>query len=279
MTGTGTQTDPYIVDNWEDFVTAASDATAYVCIKSGTIFDLNKIAPGGLSQVDIKCNEIEGNGCFIRNLYMVRGSSNSYGFNFAGFSVTIKNINFIDMYLLNNSSATTYFFRSCASTTFYNCTFSVIINSIGDDMATLTDSADFYNCSMYVIFKGYANGIGNSAGASIINNCNIYIDASMSTFYGTTGTYYTLQNSKISGIPHRYFHIYGDVYTSVLDLNVESGKYLKYTGDYADGILINADKVADDVTIPSTMMAVTTGQMTDTAYLESIGFPIGTETA
>lgn len=276
MTGTGTQTDPYVVDNWEDFVTAIGTENAYVSVPTGTAFDMNKILPEGLSALTIKCTELDGNGLILRCIYINRGSTNTYGLTFNG-TVAVKNVKFLDMYLLNTSSSTTYFFHGCSSTTFYNCTFSVIINSISDDMATLTDSADFYNCSMYVIFKGYANGIGYSASASIINNCNIYIDASMSTFYGTTGTYYTLQNSKISGIPHRYFHIYGDVYTSVLDLNVESEKYLKYTGDYADGILINADKVADDVTIPSTMMAVTTGQMTDTAYLESIGFPIGTE--
>ncbi len=276
MTGTGTQTDPLVPTTWEDFVTAVGTSGAYVSVAAGTVFDGNKISPEGLPMLTIKCTELDGNGLILRCIYINRGSTNNYGLTFNG-TVTVKNVKFLDMYLLNTSSTTTYFFHSCSGTTFYNCTFSVVVNSLGSSMATLTDSADFYNCALYAVFKGYANGISYGAGSSIINNCNICIDASNSTFTGTTGTDYTLQDSKLSGIPHKYFTVNTTSYASVLELDVEAGKSLSCNADYARGILINADKVDPSVSIPEKMMAVTTTQMTDTAYLESIGFPIGTE--
>ena len=50
MTGTGTQTDPYIVDNWADFVTALGTSGAYVSFPEvGGVLDMNDIAPEGLS--------------------------------------------------------------------------------------------------------------------------------------------------------------------------------------------------------------------------------------
>ena len=59
MTGTGTQTDPYIVDNWADLVTALGTSGAYVSFpEGGGVISMNDIAPEGLSsQITVSCAE------------------------------------------------------------------------------------------------------------------------------------------------------------------------------------------------------------------------------
>jgi hypothetical protein len=50
MTGSGTQADPYIVDNWADFLTAATISTdTYTEFAEGTVIDINDVQPEGFS--------------------------------------------------------------------------------------------------------------------------------------------------------------------------------------------------------------------------------------
>ena len=73
MTGTGTQTDPYIVSTLADLRTAVGTAGAYVEMDpdaSTKILDLNGSATNPVTQrLDINCASLAGNGWRIRNLY------------------------------------------------------------------------------------------------------------------------------------------------------------------------------------------------------------------
>ena len=48
MTGTGTQTDPYMVSDWEEFVTAVGKTDVYVECSKNAVWDMNNIAPDGI---------------------------------------------------------------------------------------------------------------------------------------------------------------------------------------------------------------------------------------
>ena len=50
-----------------------------------------------------------------------------------------------------------------------------------------------------------------------------------------------------------------------------------YDNDKTYGVLINSDKVDSAITIPDGLNAVTTEQLKDDNYLDSIGFPIGVD--
>lgn len=102
MTGTGTKTDPYIVDNWQEFeaavelVQSATQTTpAYIHFNpnaSNKIVDMRKIHPSGCPTYNIGSTNLIGNGWEIRNLYLtnslikVSPGGAVIGFNFTKFS-------------------------------------------------------------------------------------------------------------------------------------------------------------------------------------------------
>ena len=96
MTGTGTQADPFIVDNWPDFVTAVGTYDAYVEFPDGGgVIDMNNVAPTGIPEITLACASIEGNDWIIQNLYCKghKGFSTAYGK-----YVSIDKLHFLDFY-------------------------------------------------------------------------------------------------------------------------------------------------------------------------------------
>ena len=74
MQGNGTQVDPYIPENWDEFVYAVGkDKQTYVTMpEGGGVFDMNDIAPTGGITVNVNCLSLEGNDWEIRNAYNVK---------------------------------------------------------------------------------------------------------------------------------------------------------------------------------------------------------------
>ena len=75
MTGSGTQTDPYIVDSWAEFESIGinSNSSVYVHFNpdaENKIIDMNEIYPEGCPSYSIGSSEIYGNGWEIQNLYL-----------------------------------------------------------------------------------------------------------------------------------------------------------------------------------------------------------------
>lgn len=139
MTGTGTQTDPYIPTTWSEFVTAVGTSGAYVeCPKnlvltsdtdivesklyvdsSGEVildpvkenlseyyentfvFDMNKIMPYGLTEsIVIKAANINGKGATIANIYTSPATAPASVF-VAKEQTYMHSINFFNIYLEN----------------------------------------------------------------------------------------------------------------------------------------------------------------------------------
>jgi hypothetical protein len=88
-TGTGTQADPYIVDNWDDFLLVCNLTTStYIkwADSEDKVVDFNEINPQGYdSTIEIKGN-VDFNGWELRNLWsranraiMITGASSPLG--------------------------------------------------------------------------------------------------------------------------------------------------------------------------------------------------------
>ncbi len=123
MTGTGTQEDPYVVDNWNDFVTAVGQYDAYVTCPEGLVFDMNEIAPDGINGIIINCKWLDGHGLTIKKLYNTR-NHDYYGFITTGRPSTICNVN-----IESFESLGTMIMNDKGNLTVYNCIFSGIMQN------------------------------------------------------------------------------------------------------------------------------------------------------
>ena len=160
MTGTGTQADPYIVDTWADFVTAVGKSDVYVECAEGTVWDMNDIAPDGISsRINIYAKSINGNGVIIKKLYFTSNAS----FFFAN-STSVTGVDFLDSLIESG----TFIYRAGAAT-FQECRFSGIIQDSTFFYNTANSSAYIKRSSINLQFQGNSllccgyyvgNGIG-----------------------------------------------------------------------------------------------------------------------
>ena len=72
MTGSGTQTDPYIVDNWNDLISVINHIGVYIEFDNNSenkIIDMSKIYPMGIGNISCGFKSLNGNGWIIKNIY------------------------------------------------------------------------------------------------------------------------------------------------------------------------------------------------------------------
>lgn len=291
MTGTGTQADPYIVDTWADFVTAVGESDAYVECAEGTVWDMNDIAPDGISsRINIYAKSINGNGVIIKKLYFTSNAS----FFFAN-STSVTGVDFLDSLVESG----TFIYRSGAAT-FQECRFSGIIQDSTFFYNTANSSAYIKRSSINLQFQGnsllccgYYVGNGTGGRPIICENCNVRLSGSSTnsstiTSYDSNYKYnlITFENCLISGVnPFKYLYVswawssgtYSSKY-SVFDIVCSSGQFITNAPRYSSIVncIINSDKL-NGATVDTAIKKVTDDQLHDASYLQSIGFPIGVE--
>ena len=289
MTGTGTQADPYIVDTWADFVTAVGESDAYVECAEGTVWDMNDIAPDGISsRINIYAKSINGNGVIIKKLYFTSNAS----FFFAN-STSVTGVDFLDSLVESG----TFIYRSGAAT-FQECRFSGIIQDSTFFYNTANSSAYIKRSSINLQFQGnsllccgYYVGNGTGGRPIICENCNVRLSGSSTnsstiTSYDSNYKYnlITFENCLISGVnPFKYLYVswawssgtYSSKY-SVFDIVCSSGQFITNAPRYSSIVncIINSDKL-NGATVDTAIKKVTDDQLHDASYLQSIGFPIG----
>ncbi len=287
MTGTGTQTDPYIVDNWNDLVSKMKEYDVYIELDPNSenkVIDMNDAAPNGVGNISIKFRKLKGNGWTIKNIYCPY--KNLFTYNSVSspetkHSITFENLNIVNIYKNDTCSeydcSVFYSNNNGYPLIFRNCKISCVIasSSSSSDPTLFSYYVNFYNCSInlkaysqyFFPFKGW-----NQYGMCSMQNCNVKINAQNVTNFLS---YFNISNTKISGSVKAlssFINSYTKFSTVVIDLSTD------YTGTISDKAcgLINSDK-APNITAGAGMNLVTTEQMTNAEYLASIGFPIFTE--
>lgn len=296
MTGTGTQADPYIVDNWPDFVTAVGTYDAYVEFpESGGVIDMNNVAPTGIPEINVACASIEGNGWIIQNLYCKghKGLSTAYGR-----YVSIDKLHFLDFYfddegrydrtgilLFGNSSDDRqgYFFTECQFSGIVNCSYYSDDESKRNGLfrqGNYWEKCLLLRCSINVQLNGYAILLGGSYYTHNDNRvewCNIKVSGTSPrwTKYGDYRNCYITGDSAATGFDASY----GSSNFNIVNADFSSAESFECVGRSGTGIinLINTDLLPDGATIGNGFIGVTTEQLHDAAYLASIGFPIGVD--
>ena len=271
MTGTGTQSDPYIVDNWEDFVTAVSRNEVYVQFsEGGGSIDMNDIAPEGVAKTMIKCIDINGNGWHIRNLHF----KNTDAFHLGYSSTTIKDLHFSDFNGEMFSGGSLFGHGGGGRIRFELCSFSGRADGEGKVFALASDDYTydyFYRCAFKLNCHENTIPFSTANRASPLEYCNIFINCENSA---PRSVQVALKNSYLRGnIRGGLYFICneGPNYNSVVDAGI-GGSIDGHGASYYSNILINSEKVTGSINGKFTQ--VTASQLKDAAYLKSIGFPI-----
>lgn len=174
MTGTGTQTDPYAVDNWEDLTAAVKNDGAYIECRKGTVIDLEEISttPTEYTLTLSPNVTINGNGAVIQNgkLKLVNKTYPGY--------IRFSDFNFID--IITNSE----FIKTTAASSSY-------------------PSWNFTRCEINVFGAGgaYFVNMGYSYSDVSFNSCNI-------TYDDPNGIYFYLDQGALNVLTHNYCNLY-----------------------------------------------------------------------
>lgn len=264
MTGTGTQNDPYIVDIWEDFVTAAGTSGAYVKVADDTVWDMNSIAPEGITSLSFYCTELDGNNAVIQNLYFNEASE--YGVFYVYNSV--HDISFLDFLSKQDSSHYSHALINLSSgSNIQRVTFSGIVS--GTYNHYIFDGVRyerFKNCSLNLKMqlgsgKVYISDDNRSALGYFENN-HIVIDATNAQLYNSDFGIHN-DNSLVEIVR-------AEGYSEILPRSNARSTIVRYD----KGTEREKNYVFDAA---GAWHEVTSAQLQDAAYLASIGFPIGVD--
>lgn len=272
MTGAGTQADPYIVDNYPDFVEAAGTAGAYVEFVANTKIDMNDVSPSGVGQLTINCANIDGKNSEITNIYCTADIFLHY--NHSGQSCVVSHLK-----LTNIKMERTLIYVNAGSMTFKECVFSgisygtassytvVYTNTSSNSSASLSFTTDELGCSLTIDAPNgaaFCNGYYNKCPS--FYNCNLKINCNILVYSSNCAVY--LENSFLSG-NIKYANSIRAKYSVI---NTISDSVTDYSSSYIRNTIVNSDTATS---VSQYFSSVTTAQMHNAEYLQSIGFPIG----
>lgn len=211
MTGTGTELDPYVVDNLSDCITAIAESGAYVCLGANIYVKNDPVYSEGItSQVDINCTKFYSDSSNIKGIYGLTFNpdfsvSTGYVVNVSD-STTIQDINFFSILVSGGGDRLKDpLFNFGTNTIIKNVSVSAFnrFSSTHAYTSSVVSGGKFDTCSIYI--KGTDNYIDreNSAtsymGATEMNHCYIYLD---NIYFGGGGytNYPVLANIKNSTV-------------------------------------------------------------------------------
>lgn len=278
MTGTGTQNDPYIVDNTADFLEAVEQSDVYVQLGS----DIDAAADGYeyIGSVTVNALSLNGNGFAIRNATFQPGSS-GFCFTAGNANGVWRDISFLDCAV--KPSVTDVKFISGNNNSCIGMKLSLQVQPL--EFFTLFYRVNVSNCAADVTMNNVRNVFIFSAAASL-SNSTFFIRGSYNfnrIILGSSGS----NNIQVQNV--------GIVFDGSLQpRNCYIGDYAAFVGCYfafADSASISGSlgvslgqyntsgqnlvfSVGDglSVTTPSGFPRLTTAQMKDAAYLQSIGW-------
>lgn len=274
--GDGTETNPYLIEDWADFINQTSDEMYY---KLTTDLDGNDYNDGVWTAGSVWIRNLDGDNHTISNIYC--GTSATDGMFEIGNGVHIKNLNFT-----NTSGACSMIHapNDYTGARLYNCTFSWVGVDTSNSyfVYKYNNNINFENCAISI--SGKCGGFSFICGGVNLYRCHIRCDTS-----------YTLSQaySNLSGYPYFYMcRIVGkcsditsnSVWTKCFFYNcviaVEcSGTNMPVFStntEYQYFSIINKDlapnSAYDDAA--TAYKVLTTEQMQDLNYLQSIGFNV-----
>lgn len=282
MTGTGTQNDPYIVDNTADFLEAITQSGVYVQLGS----DIDVAADGYeyIGSVTAAALSVNGNGFAIRNATFQPGSG-GICFTATNNQSVWQDISFLDCAVRPSGTSTSFIYANQNS--FTGMKLSMQVQPLSD--FTLFNRANVSNCAADITMNGGAIILFNYGGS--LSNSTFFIRGSYSfnkTIFGYSGSYnIQVQNVGIvfDGTLLASGTAYIGTYTTFVGCYfafadsaavANDGSISVSLGQYSTGgqnvVFSVGSGVSESVTTPSAFPKLTTAQMQDETYLQSIGW-------
>ncbi len=294
MTGTGTQADPYIIQNFDDLLNVSGGSGTYY--KLGVDIDVNDTpyANGWKSQVNLECSSFDGDGHTIRNIVMSQPITyGDYKFTFpfgcsSSFSgsTAYKNLNIENAYILGENPG---LFRFYVRThTFTNCRFSVhFFSSHSDSVASFgliaaysNVIADLYDCSFFLEIDEdkYFHTLWDSGS---IYDCQFKVNIRTNASNGLKLFYKDFNGSSLLGSITCSNTSYSPTFfnsmsNSYMAANVSGfgtitlAESVPLTSFYDKELIDSASSIAT----ATSLYPLTTAQCKDAVYLKSIGFAV-----
>lgn len=290
MTGKGTKDDPYIVATWDEFLDVCDNGgNTYVECARNVIWDMNEIAPNGITSGITLSANIDGSGATIRNLSSDINNSSAGVFNMQqGY---LKNINIENCYL---QDGTALFMQNSYVSNYDRC---IITGYFAHGSAVFRSSSFRWHTmnrsliSVDLFDDGVPSGISDQACCNFSDTVFILDGNSKpysligSNLTGTTTQFLsTMANCRVEGrlsaplirstINSRFNTVNAIIESDVSFLGLSpQGK----TGKW----IVNKDLIKypdlEAFTNDSTnmnMALLTSDQIIDPLYLRSIGFPV-----
>lgn len=259
MTGTGTQADPYMPENWDEIVETVGKTDKYVkCVPNLTI-NWNDVDPTGkLYGIAFRCTEFDGNGIVISGILCDLDSSSNVIFDVYKVK-TVKNINFINFQI--NSGF--LFSGTSGSTKIYNI---IAIGSVTSTYGRFSgDNNKFYYSYIKTDLYGRAYPAYKIYLYHSIFDINCISELENSSkicFWGT--------DFIIKGKYNYYIDCSNYIERAIIDIDAKS-LYLSASAK-SDLVVVNTDKI--EISDPDLAIHATSSQLKDPEALKALGFPI-----
>jgi len=266
MQGDGSQANPYIPENWADFVTACETSGAYVSVPQGTVYEFNEIAPAGFSGTICTGTNltIYGNGLTINNLRYI-------GKHFFGDrkNNSLFDINFTNMYFTsgffagdNHDSENGNFLK------FYHCRFSGEFYGLSGFCYCNQDiyfrDTDGKGCSFNLAFHDNAVAFGWQFNHSYIYNGNVKLSGESTHSMVGIYAYDSLFTGKMPFSSASFL----TANRCIFDMDIKN-----ISSDGGTSVL-NSDRLTGT---QSGFLTADSQQIRNAEYLRNIGFPIGVD--
>lgn len=281
ITGTGTEQDPYIVDNFEEFDSVRNISTDTYIEYSNDEVDFNDIQPYGYTERFILAGHITMTNIIWKNFTSRADCAISFGNGTGGNSslyMECNNCKIIDTYQITSASEKYLFVGRKGDVVFNNCEISYR-QDVGNaplDTGFLRDvggDQTFNACAITIKSYGDKKNTWRLADGGIFKFCNINLDVQANKFDYPLQGFMCWYSGKIDINTATSIKNAGGSGNVVWDVEITQQITLTSSSLYTFLSIYNSDKATIDVTNSHMLVGVTSAQLKDTGYLYSLGFP------